>query len=30
LPDWLSPITEALLGDWIILLVVHTSNGLNV
>jgi len=30
LPDWLSPITEALFRDWIVLLVVHTSNGLNV
>ena len=30
LVDWLNPVTEALLGDWIILLMVHTSNGLNV
>ena len=30
LPGWLNPFTEALLGDWIILLVVHTSDGSNV
>lgn len=30
LPGWLNPFTEALLGDWIILLVVHSSDGLNV
>jgi hypothetical protein len=30
LVSWLPPVTEALFRDWIILLVVHASNGLNV
>ena len=30
LPGWLNPFTEAFLGDWIILLVVHSSDRLNV
>jgi len=30
LVSWLQPVTEALFGDWIILLVVHTSDRLDI